>query len=229
MAHDAGGRTVAFVIPAKDEAGAVGQVVARALTCGCAREVVVVDDGSTDDTAAEAEAAGAKVVRLPENRGKGRALKAGVEATDAEIVVFLDADGQDDPAETPRLLAEIERGADLVIGSRFLGTLHPGSITPVNRVANLGLTLAMSALYGRRITDSQAGFRAMRRDAYLSLPLSASRYDVETEVLARALRRGLKVVEVPVSRAPRAAGVTKMNRLTTGARIVAAMVLCRVT
>ena len=218
---------VAFVIPAMNEQGAVGEVVRRALATGCAAEVIVVDDGSTDGTAAEAEAAGARVVRLGVNRGKGAALRAGAQASERSILLFLDADGQDDPAEAQRLLAEIARGADLVIGSRFLGTLHPGAITPVNRVANLALTHGMSALYGARITDSQAGFRAIRREAFLAMPLRARHYDVETEVLARALRGGLKVVEVPVSRSPRAAGHTKMHRVVTGLRIARAMVRTR--
>jgi len=215
---------VTFVIPAKDEAGAVGDVVQRAIEAGCADEVLVVDDGSKDGTGAEAAAAGARVVSLPVNVGKGRALQAGVKAAPVGVVVFLDADGQHDPRETAVLLDAMARGADLVIGSRFLGTLEPGSITPVNRVANRAITLGMRLLYGHAITDSQAGFRAIRRDVFLGLGLVAERYDVETEMLAKALRRGLKVVEVPVTRKPRAAGSTKMNRFETGLRIARAMV-----
>lgn len=221
--------TVAFIIPAKDEAGVVGDVVRSARAAFPAAELVVVDDGSTDGTGDEARAAGARVVRFERNRGKGAALRAGALATDADVLIFLDADGQDDPAEATRLLGPLEQGADLVIGSRFLGTLLPGAITPVNRAANLALTYGMSVLYGRHITDSQAGFRAIRRATYLSLPLRARHYDVETEVLARALRAGLNVVEVPVSRAPRAAGHTKMHRLVTGARIASTMLRCRLT
>ena len=220
---------MAFLIPAFDEAGVIGDVVRRALAVGCAGEVVVVDDGSRDGTGEAAREAGARVVRLSENRGKGVALRAGAAATHAPVLVFLDGDGQDDPAETPRLLEAIGAGADLVIGSRFLGHFEAGAIRWLNRQATVGLTALLSLFYGQRITDSQAGFRAVRRAAFLSLRLRARRYDIETETLTRALRAGLRVVEIPVSRAPRAAGHTKLPRWATGVRVLATIIRCRVT
>lgn len=217
-----------FLIPAYDEAGAIGDVVRRALATGCADAVLVVDDGSTDETAAEAEAAGAVVVRLATNAGKGVALRAGVEAAgEADVLILMDADGQDDPADAPRLLDALAAGADLVIGSRFAGTLRDGAITPLNRFGNLALTRLMAWLYGHPIGDSQAGFRAARREALLRLRWRAQRYDVETEVYARALRAGLSVTEVPVTRSARAAGESKLPPLRTGLRVLATMLRCR--
>ena len=115
-----------------------------------------------------------------------------------------------------------------MLGSRFLGRFDAGAIKPLNRVATVGITAMLSALYGQRITDCLAGFRAVRRVAYLSLPLRADRYEVETEVVALALRAGMRVEEVAVTRAARTAGETKLHRLRTGVGVVVTMMRCRV-
>lgn len=183
-------------------------------------ELIVVDDGSTDGTADEAEAEGALVIRCWPNQGKGVAMRKGIAAATSDWLIFLDADGQDDPAEIPRLLDAIEDDVALINGSRFLGVLEPGAIHPVNKVANVSLTRLLSLLYGQRITDSQAGFRVLRADLARALALQSREYEFETEVLAKILRRGLRVVEVPVTRYPRAAGRTDFRRVHNGLRIL---------
>ncbi|MCX4241965.1 glycosyltransferase family 2 protein [Paraliomyxa miuraensis] len=217
--------TTTAIIAALDEAGAIGEVVR-----GCLRhvdEVVVVDDGSTDDTADRAARAGARALRNDRNRGKGASLRRAAAQARGELLVTLDGDGQDDPGDIPRLLAALHEGADLVIGSRFAGRLEPGAITPVNRMGNLALTAALNLLYGVRLSDTQAGLRAIRHTLWRSLPLRADRYEVETEVLVRALLAGARVTEVPVTRHPRTHGRSALHGLRDGSRILACMLRLR--
>lgn len=217
--------TTSAILAALDEAATIAHVVR-----GCLRrvdEVVVVDDGSRDATAERAAAAGARVLRNARNLGKGASLRRAAAEARGEVLVTLDADGQDDPDDVPGLLSAIEAGADLVIGSRFLGVLEPGAITPVNRLGNLALTTALNLLYGVHLSDTQAGLRAIRRALWQRLPLRATRYEVETEVLARSLLAGARVVEVPVTRRARAHGQSALHGLRDGSRILACMIRLR--
>lgn len=213
---------VSVILAAYNEAGTIEQVV-RA----CAEhtpevcEVIVVDDGSHDETGTLAERAGAKVERFPRNRGKGAAVRRGIAMAEGDILLFLDADGQDDPREIPALLGAIEHGVDMVVGSRFLGRFGEGAITPLNRAGNQLLTGVVNALFGARLTDTQAGFRAVRRAAAERAGLSADRYDIEVDLLISVLRSGGRVVEVPVSRARRSHGASSLNSFRDGTRILA--------
>lgn len=217
--------TTTAILAALDEAATIGEVVRRCLVH--VDEVVVVDDGSRDGTAAAAASAGARVLRNDGNLGKGASLRRAAVEARGDVLVTLDADGQDDPADIPALLAALEAGADLVIGSRFLGELRPGAITRVNRLGNLALTAALNLLYGVRLSDTQAGFRAIRRELWQRLPLRATRYEVETEVLVRALQAGARVVEVPVTRRAREHGSSALHGLRDGSRILACMLRLR--
>lgn len=210
------------IIPCHDEGATIAGVVRG---CGQAlgshpHGVLVVDDGSRDHTAAQARAAGAEVLSLSPNRGKGLALAAGVDATSRPLVLFLDGDGQDDPVDLPRLLAALTPEVDLVIGSRFLGVMHRGAIHPLNRVANQAFSGLISGLFRARITDSQAGVRLLRRAAWERIAVRAREYDVETEVLLKGLKAGWRVVEVPVSRYPRGGSVTDFDRVRHGSLIL---------
>jgi glycosyltransferase involved in cell wall biosynthesis len=165
-----------------------------------ADHVVVAADGSRDGTAAAARAAGAIVPEPLPLRGKGRALRRGIEAAralDPEFVVLLDADGQHLPEEIPRLLEPLERGvADLVSGSRFLGTLRTSR---VNLLGNHVLRILSFLVSGRWISDTETGFRAFRAPVLFGMPLSTSHYEVESEIMLRALHRSLRIVEVPIT------------------------------
>jgi glycosyltransferase involved in cell wall biosynthesis len=183
-------------------------------------EIIVVDDGSTDETFQEARMNGARVIRLVPNRGKGVALRHGIEQTSGDWLVFLDADGQDDPTEIPNLLKEATDDTVLVNGSRFLGTLNKGAISRPNYVGNIVMTGLLDLAFGAKITDSQAGFRAIRGDIARGLRLTSKEYEIETEMLAKVLKQGHKVVEVAVNRYARAAGRTDFRRIRNGMRIL---------
>lgn len=219
--------SVSVVLAAHDEAGAIGSVVSTIRRTLPQAEVLVVDDGSGDRTGAEAADAGARVHRLPRNAGKGVALRTGLDLARGDELVVLDADGQDDPTEIPRLLGALRGDADLVLGSRFLGRFDDGAIHPIDRVGNRALTSAFNLLYGTTLTDSQAGFRALRAPLWKRLHVTARRYDVETDVLAQSVRAGARVVEVPVTRRARAQGRTGLSAVRDGTRILGRMLACR--
>jgi glycosyltransferase involved in cell wall biosynthesis len=216
---------LSVVLPAFNEAATIGTIVRRCRThTPASTEVIVVDDGSTDATCAEAERAGARVLRLERNGGKGVALRQGFEHARGEAVLMLDADGQDDPAEIPRLLEALVPGVDMVVGSRFLGEFRAGAITPLNYVGNVFLTGAFNVLYGRRFTDTLAGFKIVRAERLRGLRFNASRYDIELELLIALIERGANVVEVPVTRSARVEGRSRLDSFRDGTRVLARIV-----
>jgi glycosyltransferase involved in cell wall biosynthesis len=212
------------VIPALDEEAAIGQVV-RALPRDLIDQVIVVDNGSTDDTATVAWEAGAVVTSEPE-RGYGAACAAGVTLArrfGAEIIVLLDGDASDVPADLPAILAPVIAGeADLVMGSRTRGTVERGALTAQQRCGNW-LAARILRRYGLEITDL-GPFRAIRADALAVLRMQERTYGWSTEMLVKAARAGLRVREVPVSYRTRAAGQSKVGG-TVGGSIRAAIVI----
>jgi glycosyltransferase involved in cell wall biosynthesis len=189
-------RSIAL-IPSYNEAERVGEVVARARPH--VDEVVVVDDGSTDDTVAVAQQAGAMVLRHQQNRGKGAAIATALDyfgRSDAEMAILLDADGQHDPAEIDNFVEAAEKGrADVVVGSRM------GDVGPMPRVrlwTNVFTSWVTSKLAGQRIPDSQCGYRLLRRTVLKDLKPSTVRFETETEMLIQAGRAGHKIISVPI-------------------------------
>ena len=207
---------VAVIIPALNEEQALGQVLA-AIPHAVVREIVVVDNGSTDRTADVARAAGATVVREP-RRGYGAACLAGLARLAANppgIVVFIDADASDDPAELPAVLAPIREGrADLVVGSRVRGEHEPGSLTAAQMAGNRLATFLLRALFGVRYTDL-GPFRAIRWAALERLRMRDRDYGWTVEMQARAARAGLAALEVPV-RYRRRVGRSKISGTLRG-------------
>jgi glycosyltransferase involved in cell wall biosynthesis len=215
------------LIPAFQAAGTVGPVVAETITI--VRDVLVVDDGSSDDTAGAAAAAGARVLRLPANQGKGAALRAGFEEAltgGAAAVITLDADGQHDPSEISRLIECWQRtGAALVIGSRsHLG----GEMSAARRFGNRFARRALSAFAGVMVADSQSGFRLYDASLLKAIPLRGARYELESEVIVKAARAGFGVACTPV-RLRRVAGeeTSHFRPWRDTARICAAVLKAR--
>jgi glycosyltransferase involved in cell wall biosynthesis len=186
---------VAAAIPAYQAAPSVGAVVGGVLRL--LPEVLVVDDGSTDGTAAAARLAGARVVSLPENRGKGAALATAFRdlfGRGFTAVVTLDADGQHLPEEIPKLLAAAE-DADLVLGVRD----HLfAQMSGVRRASNRLSSAAISFAAGQRLGDIQTGFRVYSRRLIAAVGFPESRFEAESAVVVRAARRGFRIAAVPV-------------------------------
>jgi len=189
---------VVTIIPALNEEAAIAQVV-TAVPRDVVSQVIVVDNGSTDRTAQVARTAGAVVVPQPE-RGYGAACHAGVMASEgADVLVFLDGDGSDVPQEIRLILGPIVQGrADLVIGSRLAGRREPGAMPPHALFGNWLASRVLRALYRVRITDL-GSFRAIRRAALLDLGMQERTFGWPVEMIAKAARRGKRIVEVPVS------------------------------
>jgi glycosyltransferase involved in cell wall biosynthesis len=188
-----------LIIPACNEERSIGQVLAEVPADYYAR-ILVVDNGSTDRTAAVARAAGAVVLNEP-RRGYGRACLRAVAAIEADtaIVVFMDADASDVPHEAAALLQPIlDDRADLVIGSRVLGRAEAGALQPHQRFGNRLATAAIRLLYGHRYSDL-GPFRAIRASSLRLLDMRDPGYGWTVEMQTKALRRGLRVAEVPVS------------------------------
>lgn len=206
-----GGAPVAVVIPAYDEAPTVAAVVAEipATIAGLDAEVILVDDGSHDRTAAEAGSAGALVCELSINRGQGVVLKLGywlARARGARVIATIDADGQYEPAELERLVAPILDGrADFVNGSRRLGTEL--TTDPVRRAGVILFGALVSLLVGRRITDPACGIRAMRAEITKRVALEQTQYQTSELLIATAMR-GFRVIEVATTMRDRPVGAT---------------------
>jgi hypothetical protein len=199
------------VIPCLNEEESIVQVVRDVLAQGV-HEVIVVDNGSTDATAARASAAGARVVGEP-RRGYGWACAAGVAAVrpDTEIICFLDGDGSDVPAFLPAVVGPLARGeADFVMGSRLRGRREPGSMTPQQRVAGTLAGRLMRLVYGVRFTD-MSPFRAMRAAQLRGLGMSEQTYGWNLEMQMRAAAAGLRIAEIPVDHRCRRGGVSKVS------------------
>lgn len=188
---------IVAIVPAYNAGRFVGQVVRRSRKF--VDTVVVVDDGSKDDTAKAAKKAGAKVVRLEKNSGKANAIRVGLSAAGkAEILILLDADLQHLPEEIPRLVRPVASGkCDICIGSRFRGDY--GKMPFHRRLTNRLTTFFTNLLTGYGLTDVQCGFRAIGPRAIAKLKFEGDRYTIETNMLLEAHDAGLRVREVPIT------------------------------
>jgi glycosyltransferase involved in cell wall biosynthesis len=218
---------IALIIPTLNEEASIGAVV-NAIPRDLVSRIIVADSGSADATAARARDAGADVLEV--GRGYGRAcLAAAMAASDADILVFMDGDGADDPAGIAALVAPIGAGTcDFVIGSRLRGARERGSMAWHQLAAGLFAGLGMRMLYGVRYTDMCA-FRAIRRDALLALGMREMTYGWNIEMQMRAAGAGLRILEIPVGYRCRSGGASKVAGNLSGSikaavRIVATFV-----
>ena len=219
---------VSVVIPCLNEEHAVGNVVEQAFEgirrSGRPGEVIVVDNGSTDASGIVAAAHGAHVVREPQ-RGYGAAYLAGIAAARGEYVVMGDADETYPLQDLGPFVDRLADGDDLVIGSRFEGTIHRDAMPFLNRyVGNPILNGMLNLLFGVKVSDAHCGMRAVRRDAIPGLELHATGMEFASEMIFKAYRRGLAVSEIPIEYFPRA-GESKLNRFGDAWRHVRFMLL----
>ena len=219
---------VSVIIPALNEEEPIGNVVRECLATGIPREVIVVDNGSTDRTPEFARQTGARVVNAP--RGYGRACAAGVAAVSPEcdVMVFLDGDGSDCPEFISQLVDPIISDThDFVIGSRTRGYREPGSMNLSQILSGRAAGGILHFLYGVRYTD-MSPFRAIRRSSLASLGMREQTYGWNLEMQMKAARAGLRILEIPVNHRRRAGGESKVSgtvrgTFVAGARIIATL------
>jgi glycosyltransferase involved in cell wall biosynthesis len=195
---------VSFLVPAYNEVNTIAEVLARIDALDLETEVIVVDDGSTDGTAAAVERWGAEhnrvlLLRQP-NQGKGAAVRAAIPHITGEIAVIQDADMEYDPADVPGLIEPIMRGAaDAVFGSRLSGGRPQRAYLFWHRVGNRFLSLLTGVLFNTTLTDMETGYKAFRADVLRSLNLTRSDFTIEPELTGELCRRDLRVYEIPIS------------------------------
>jgi len=207
-------RMVSIVIPAFNEGRTIGRIVCAAREQCPGAEIVVVDDASTDDTAEQAAAAGANVIRRPYNVGNGAGVKTGVRASTGDVVVVLDGDGQHDPADIPRLVAHIGP-YDMVIGERA----RTGQQNATRWLGNAVLNRLGTYLVGVEMRDLTSGFRAMRRDVLVELlHLLPNRFSWPTTSALAFAKGGYHVRFVPITVHKRTTGRSSQQLLPNGVK-----------
>lgn len=195
---------VSFLIPAHNEEETIGEVLRRIDALHLESEVIVVDDGSTDQTAAVVELWASShdnvIVLHQENSGKGAAVRAAIPHGTGEIMVIQDADMEYDPADVPMLIEPIVRGAaDAVFGSRLSGGRPQRAYLFWHRVGNRFLSLVTGLLFNTTLTDMETGYKAFRADVLRSLKLTRNDFSIEPELTGEICRRHLRVYEVPIA------------------------------
>ena len=213
---------LSVIVPVYNESATIAAVLERLLTIELPlpREIIAVNDGSKDGTAAALDAAAAmspliSVIHHERNGGKGMALRTGLRRTNGSIVAIQDADLELDPAQLAGLVAPVLRGdADAVYGSRFM---HEAPHVPLmTRFGNATLTQLTNLLYGSSLTDMETCYKIMRGDLARSLPLVSNRFEIEPEITVQLLKRGARIVELPVTFSPRSKAAGKKIRWRDG-------------
>jgi glycosyltransferase involved in cell wall biosynthesis len=194
---------VSFIVPVYNEAATIDELLRRVAELDLEKQVIVVDDGSSDGTAEILERwrdrDGLVVLRQP-NRGKGAALRAAIPHLDGEITVFQDADLEYDPADVPELIAPIQRGvADVVFGSRLSGGRPQRAYMFWHLVGNRFLSLLTNLLYNTTLSDMETGYKAFRTEVLRSLQLTENGFGIEPELTAEVCRRKLRIYELPIA------------------------------
>jgi glycosyltransferase involved in cell wall biosynthesis len=224
-------RLVSIIIPCHNEAQHVAEVVARVQAAdlgGLERELIAVDDGSSDGTADVLRGLpGVKVISYPQNRGKGAAVKAGFAAAAGQAVLIQDADLEYDPADHRAVLAPIVSGAaDAVMGSRFSKSRPHFFFGPrrspffTHYIGNISIVAMTNLLYRHHATDYEGAYKAFRKEVVDAVPVQADGFEYDNELICKLLRRGYRVMEVPIHYHPRSYEEGKKIRWHHGVRMI---------
>jgi glycosyltransferase involved in cell wall biosynthesis len=215
---------VSVIIPAYNEEKNVGNVITETIRVmeqlKLPYEIILVDDGSTDNTGLIASFFKVRIITNKKNRGKGYSLKKAFQHAQGNIIVTIDSDGEHKPEEVTPLLNEVVNGMDIVAGSRFLNKRSTVT-TQLNQIGNHLFNLVIMALTGKLITDSQTGFRVFKREIFEKLNLQSDGYEIETEITVKGLRRGVAFKEVPITVERRRFGASKLRLIADSKRIFA--------
>lgn len=212
-----GNTTLSIILPAKNEADGLRRTLPALRALLVEAEIIVVDDGSTDDTAAVARASGATVLSSPYSMGNGAAIKRGTRAACGDILVFMDADGQHDPAHIVQLLAKLEAGYDMVVGARN----RDGQANAGRGLANAFYNRLASWMTGHRIMDLTSGFRAVRTDKFREfLHLLPNGFSYPTTSTMAFFRSAYPVAYVPIPVAKRVGTNSHIRPLKDGIRFL---------
>jgi len=220
-------KQLSVVIPAYNEAFNIESILDETKNVlqesGMSYEIIVVDDGSIDLTWDIAKRLGAKVIRFEDNFGKGHALRSGIREAEGDAIVTMDCDGAFDPREIPKLVSALAR-SDLAIGTRFSrnSNIRPHSLTRTRLFANLFLTLFVRLVIRKPITDALGGFRAYRRATLDKFDITSDGYEIDSEILIKAVKSGLRYTEVPIT--SRTRYVTRPITLHTTFRIYTSII-----
>jgi glycosyltransferase involved in cell wall biosynthesis len=220
--------TVSVVIPALNEAANLPFVLPRIPKA--VHEVILVDGHSTDGTVEVARALWPEIrIVAQQGRGKGAALRSGFAAATGDVIVMLDADGSTDPGEIPSFVAALERGADFAKGSRFLSGGGTVDMPLYRRLGNRGFVILVRVLFNGRFSDLCYGYNAFWARVLPFLDLNGDGFEIETMMNVRALRVGLKVVEVPSFEDRRRYGTSRLRTIPDGVRVLQTIVRERMT
>ena len=224
--------TVSVVIPAYNEEENIGDILLRTNatleTIGVPYEIIVMDDGSVDETRLTAMKYKATVLSNGNNRGKGCALKKGIQNANGNILITMDADGSHRPEDIPKLLVPLLNGADVVFGSRFIGKREQYSTKKLHILGNKIFNLIIVLLTGRRVTDSQTGFRAYKKKIIEEIEITSDGYEVETELTVKCLKNGYIIHEEPITSERRKDGSSYLNPLRDGIKIFKTIVMASI-
>lgn len=214
---------ISVVIPAYNEAKTIGHIITETISVmdslKMPYEVIIVDDGSTDTTKQIATQYKATVLSNGRNRGKGYALRKGFQQAQGDIIVTIDADGAHTPKEIPELIAPLFNGTDISAGSRFLGR-KKDSTSKINRLGNLIFNIMIMLLTRKRVTDSQTGFRAIKKQVLHELNLESTGYEIETEITVKGLKNGYVFEEKSITCSRRKHNASSLRILSDGAKIL---------
>lgn len=214
---------VTIIIPAYNEEKTIGNIISDTASImdglDVPYEIIIINDGSTDKTGLIASNYKATVLSNEKNQGKGYSIRKALLQAQGEIIVTMDSDGEHMPKEIPDLINPLFNGTDIVAGSRFMG--HNTHVTTkINRIGNFMFNTAIMALTGKRVTDSQTGFRAIKRDVMEKLSLESDGYEIETEITVKGLRNGFVFEEKPISCERRRYNISKVKLLSDGRKIL---------
>jgi glycosyltransferase involved in cell wall biosynthesis len=220
---------LSIIIPVYNEELTVGNIIDRVKTVmqqtGLKHEIIVVDDCSYDKSLEVAKKHSAKIYTLKQHSGKGYALRAGFSKAKGDIIVTIDSDGSHRPEELPRVLAPIlQDKADLVIGSRYLNQKNVAA-RKLNAFGVKLFNYFIQLLTGVAVTDSQSGYRAMKREVLKNQNLKSGEYEIESEMLVKTAKKNFRITEVPISFEQRTYGRSGVDPIVDGFKILFSIIL----